>query len=165
MKSPDISSPNTKNLRELTTEENLNLFLQKIKNEHNVLSSIHGHKPIFVKISPDESFENLKFICESILLNNIDGIICSNTTVDHDNENGLGGLSGAPLKTKSNSSLEKIKHILGDKLPIIASGGVMTSEDYLEKLDKGANLVQIYTGFIFEGPKLIKDILDLESPQ
>lgn len=160
----NISSPNTENLRELSTEENLNFLLKKIKTEHNVLSFLHGHKPIFVKISPDESFKNLKSICESILLNNIDGIICSNTTVDHDNENGLGGLSGAPLKNKSNSSLEKIKHLVGDELPIIASGGVMTSADYLEKLDKGANLVQIYTGFIFAGPKLIKDILNLKFP-
>ena len=160
----NISSPNTKNLRELSTEENLNFLLNKIKTEHNILSSLHGYKPIFVKISPDETFKNLKSICESILLNNIDGIICSNTTVDHDHENGLGGLSGAPLKNKSNSSLENIKNLVGDKLPIIASGGVMTSADYLEKLDKGANLVQIYTGFIFEGPKLIKDILNLKSP-
>ena len=100
-----------------------------------------------------------------ILLNNIDGIICSNTTIDHDNENGLGGLSGAPLKTKSNEALEKIKLLVGDRLTIMASGGVMTPSDYLEKLDKGANLVQIYTGFIYEGPKLIKDILNLKSPQ
>ena len=159
----NISSPNTKNLRELSAEENLNFLLQKIKNEHNLLSSLHGYKPIFVKISPDESEKSLKTICESILSNNIDGIICSNTTVDHENKNGLGGLSGAPLKIKSNLSLEKIKHMVGDRLPIIASGGVMTLSDYQEKLDKGANLVQIYTGFIFEGPKLIKDILNLKS--
>ncbi len=161
----NISSPNTKNLRELSTEENLNFLLQTIKTEHNILSSLYGYKPIFVKISPDESLQNLKAICKSILSNNIDGIICSNTTIDHDNENGLGGLSGAPLKTKSNASLENIKNLVGDRLPIIASGGVMTSADYLEKLNKGANLVQIYTGFIFEGPKLIKDILNLESQQ
>ena len=160
----NISSPNTENLRKLSTEENLNSLLQKIKTEHNLLSTLHGYKPIFLKISPDESLTNLKTICESILSNKIDGIICSNTTIDHDNENGSGGLSGAPLKNKSNAALEKIKHIVGDRLPIIASGGVMTPNDYLEKLDKGANLVQIYTGFIFEGPKLIKDILNLKSP-
>ena len=159
----NISSPNTKNLRELSTEENLNFLLQKIKTEQKLLSSLHGYKPIFVKISPDESEKNLKTICESILFNNIDGIICSNTTVDHENENGLGGLSGAPLKIKSNLCLEKIKHLTGDRLSIIASGGVMTPSDYIEKLDKGANLVQLYTGFIFEGPKLIKDILNLKS--
>jgi len=161
----NISSPNTKNLRDLSTEEHLNSLLQKIKIVHKSLSSMHGYKPIFVKISPDELPKNLESICNSILLNNIDGIICCNTTIDHDDENGLGGLSGAPLKAKSNMSLEKIRHIVGDRLPIIASGGVMTSSDYLEKLDKGANLVQIYTGFIFEGPKLIKDILNLKSPQ
>ena len=160
----NISSPNTESLRDLSSEENLNCLLQKIKDEHKLLSSFYGHKPIFVKISPDESLKNLKSICESILLNNIDGIICSNTTIDHDNENGLGGLSGAPLKTKSNAALEKIKLLVGDRLTIMASGGVMTPSDYLEKLDKGANLVQIYTGFIFEGPKLIKDILNLKSP-
>jgi dihydroorotate dehydrogenase len=161
----NISSPNTKNLRDLSSQENLNCLLQKIKDEHKLLSSLHGYKPIFVKISPDESLKNLKSICESLLLNNIDGIICSNTTIEHDNENGMGGLSGSPLKTKSNASLEKIKLMVGDRLTIMASGGVMNPDDYLEKLDKGANLVQIYTGFIFEGPKLIKDILNLKSPQ
>ena len=139
----NISSPNTKSLRDLSSEENLNYLLQKIKAEHSLLSSLHGYKPIFVKISPDESLNNLKLICKSILANNMDGIICSNTTVDHDSRNGSGGLSGAPLKAKSNNSLENIKHLIGNSLPIIASGGVMNSADYLEKLDKGASLVQI----------------------
>ena len=88
----------------------------------------------------------------------LNGIICSNTTVDHEDKNGEGGLSGVPLRKRSNQKLILIKKIVGDKLPVIASGGVMSPEDYNEKLKIGADLVQVYSGFIFEGPKLIRDI-------
>ena len=90
------------------------------------------------------------------------GIIVSNTTVIHNDKNGYGGLSGSPLKNKANEKLSFIKKIVGDEISIIASGGVMSASDYLEKINAGADLVQIYTGFIFEGPKLIQDILLLD---
>ena len=89
----------------------------------------------------------------------MDGIICSNTTVNHDEKYGSGGLSGSPLRTLSNENLTFVRSEVGEKFPIIASGGVMSVEDYQEKLHLGADLVQIYTGFIYEGPKLIQDII------
>ena len=159
----NISSPNTHNLRDLSKVEHLDALLKIIKSKQKELSSEHGYKPIFVKISPDESRANLKDLCNSILINNLDGIICSNTTINHSDPNGLGGYSGRPLKKKATKMLIQVRELIGDKLPIIASGGVMTAEDYLEKINAGANLVQLYTGFIFEGPKLIDDIVKLDS--
>ena len=94
----NISSPNTQDLRELSDKDYLDSLLKKIKETQISLSEEHGYKPIFVKISPDETKESLKDICNSILENNIDGIICSNTSIDHPNYNDQGGLSGAPLK-------------------------------------------------------------------
>tara|TARA_B100001175_G_C19427616_1_gene599441 strand:- start:136 stop:1140 length:1005 start_codon:yes stop_codon:yes gene_type:complete len=159
----NISSPNTKDLRELSSNEFLNLLLQSIKYKQDSLAESYGYKPIFVKISPDETIDDLKIICNSVLKNKLDGIICSNTTIDHDNNNGLGGLSGAPLKDKATSSLVSIKYLIGDQLTIIASGGVMSVADYREKIDAGADHVQLYTGFIYEGPKLIQDIVNANS--
>ena len=159
----NISSPNTKDLRDLSKVEYLEALLEEIKNKQKDLSEVHGYKPIFIKISPDESSENLRDICNSILTKSFDGIICSNTTIDHSDSNGSGGISGQPLKKKATETLLKVRALVGDELPIIASGGVMSVEDYLEKIDAGANLVQLYTGFIYEGPKLITDILNLNS--
>ncbi len=159
----NISSPNTKDLRALSNEEHFSFLLHKIKNLQNILSIKYGYIPIFIKISPDEDKHNLKIICSSILENKLDGIICSNTTIDHHSKDGLGGLSGAPLKKKANDCLKEVRSLVGSKIPIIASGGVMSVADYLEKIDAGADHVQIYTGFIFEGPKLIKDIIQHSS--
>ena len=154
----NISSPNTKDLRELSNIEYLDTLLNNIKKKQEDLSAVHGYKPIFIKISPDESSEDLKAICNSISANKLDGVICSNTTSEHKDNNGSGGLSGTPLKLKAAASLEKIRGFLGSNIPIIASGGIMSVEDYIERMDMGADFVQIYTGFIYEGPKLIEDI-------
>lgn len=159
----NISSPNTKDLRDLSGDEYFDVLLEKLKKKQTDLSALYGYKPIFIKISPDESCENLRMICNSIVANQIDGVICSNTTIDHKDINGSGGLSGAPLKAKATSVLIKVRSFLGDNIPIIASGGVMSAADYQEKIDAGADLVQLYTGFIYEGPKLIDDIIHLNS--
>lgn len=159
----NISSPNTKDLRELSHSDYLDFLLKKLKSKQNELSVTFGYKPIFIKISPDETFDTLKIICNSALKNNLDGIISSNTTTDHNNKNGLGGLSGTPLKAKATSNLLTVKKFVGDRLVIIASGGVMSVDDYSEKIEAGADLVQIYTGFIYEGPKLIQDIINVNS--
>jgi len=159
----NISSPNTQDLRELSKVEHFDSLLKLIKTKQKHLAEIHGYKPILIKISPDESTKNLKDICNSILTHGIDGIICSNTSTDHDNSNEKGGISGEPLKNKATECLRYVRSLIGNELLIIASGGVMNSQDYIEKIDAGANLVQIYTGFIFEGPKLIQDILNLNS--
>ena len=159
----NISSPNTKGLRELSSNKFLGDLLKIIKDKQNELSKSFEYVPIFVKLSPDEEPEDLEEICKSILDYGIDGIIVSNTTIIHNHKNGYGGLSGSPLKNKADEKLSYIKKIVGDKIPVIASGGVMSAKDYLEKINAGADLVQIYTGFIFEGPKLIQDILIADS--
>ena len=158
----NISSPNTKELRELSNREFLKDLIHKIKEKQNLLSKSFGYVPIFIKISPDENNHELEEICRCIIDYKIDGIITSNTTVDHNDKNGYGGLSGLPLKDKATEKLIFIKNIVGNKIPIIASGGVMSVSDYLEKINAGADLVQVYTGLIFEGPRLIKDILGRE---
>ena len=160
----NISSPNTKGLRELSNDEFLRDLLVIIKDKQNKLSESFEYVPIYIKISPDEEPEDLEKICKSITYHEIDGIIVSNTTVIHNDKNGYGGISGSPLKNKADEKLSFIKKIVGDKILIIASGGVMSASDYLEKIDCGADLVQIYTGFIFEGPKLIHEILVADSP-
>ena len=159
----NISSPNTQDLRNLSKEEFLSSLLKDLKNNQNKLSIIHGYKPIFIKISPDESLENLNAICKSIKEISLDGVICSNTSIEHNDKNGSGGISGKPLKEKAIKNLIKVREILGTDFTIIASGGVMSSQDYLDRINYGANFVQIYTGLIFEGPKLIVDILNLSS--
>ena len=154
----NISSPNTLDLRELSKDEYLNFLLMAIKTKQEELSKKYGYKPIFLKVSPDENPGNLKVICEAVLQIKLDGLICTNTTINHKDSNGKGGLSGAPLRIKSTEVLKFMKSIVNDKVKLIASGGVMSVTDFQEKLDAGADLVQIYTGFIYEGPKLIQDI-------
>ena len=156
----NISSPNTQDLRKLSSKDFFDFLLKQLKDSQTKLSLKFGYRPILIKISPDETPENLKLICKSIVSNDMDGIICSNTTANHDKKYGSGGLSGTPLRIMSNESLTFVRNEVGKKFPIIASGGVMSFDDYEEKLQLGADLVQIYTGFIYEGPKLVRDILD-----
>lgn len=157
----NISSPNTESLRELSSQDHLKFLLSKIKSMQENLTILYGYKPIFIKISPDEELENLKRICNAVLNHKLDGIICSNTTIDHNNIKGKGGLSGTPLRSIATDKLLFIKNIVRDQVPIIASGGVMSASDYKEKIDAGADLVQIYTGFIFKGPELVEELINL----
>ena len=159
----NISSPNTKNLRDLSSQDYLNNLLGELKKLQKKLCKRYGYRPLYLKISPDENIDAIENICNSILDNNLDGIICSNTTIQHNDENGRGGISGLPLFKKSTECLKKVKEIVGEEVLIIASGGVMSAQDFQEKLSSGANLVQIYTGFIFEGPELVQNILDHEA--
>jgi len=156
----NISSPNTKNLRDLESKESLNFLLNKLKKRQEELSSTYGYKPLLVKISPDNSKEALLGICQSLLDNNIDGVICSNTTTNHDYFSGTGGLSGQPLFDASTLALRTLRKHLGSDFPIIASGGVMNKKSFDEKINSGADLVQIYTGFIYKGPSLIAEIIN-----
>ena len=105
--------------------------------------------------------EKIKKICTAISRNSIDGIICSNTSTDHQSEYGNGGISGKPLMKSSTEILKEVRSLMGDQFPIIASGGVMNVLDFQNKIKAGANLVQIYTGFIYKGPELIQDILEV----
>ena len=160
----NISSPNTKDLRDLSSKEYLDSLLNKLKIKQTELSKKYGYKPLYIKLSPDEEIQKLEEICEIILNNDIDGIICCNTTVQHNDKNGQGGLSGSPLTDIALKSLKLVRRVVGDDFPLIASGGVMTATDFQQRIEAGADLVQIYTGFIFEGPQLIKDI-NLASTQ
>ena len=150
----NISSPNTKNLRELHSVDNLNILLSAIS---QLSSELQNTKPIFLKISPDENDESLKQIIKIVESSIFSGLIATNTTVDktllkeskyHNYE---GGLSGAPLYNKSNEKLELINTIAED-MPLIAVGGVINKETYFKKLESGADLVQIYTCLLYTSP-------------
>ena len=158
----NISSPNTKNLRNLQNSKNIDKLFVALENEIHTLKI---DKPIFIKISPDESLDTIKYIINKVQNSKITGMIATNTTTDKstlkdekywDYE---GGLSGEPLREKSNNLISEIRRV-SEEIPLIGVGGVMSQKDYKEKLDLGANLVQIYTGFIMEGPGLIHRIIN-----
>ena len=156
----NVSSPNTPGLRELQSKEFLNdLFtdLNKLRSKEII------KKPILVKISPDLSKEKILEILEVIDINNIDGIIATNTTIDYPNlksknKNETGGLSGAPLYDKSNEVISFISNKTNGKLPIIGVGGISTPEQAVKKIEAGAHLIQLYTGIIYEGPGIVRKI-------
>ena len=156
----NISSPNTQDLREFEIKNELSNLIKPLKDRQVELSKVYGYKPLLLKISPDNEEKGIEEICEVLLRISVDGLICTNTTVNHNHISGSGGLSGKPLMEPSTDTLKIARRFLGDEFPIIASGGVMSKEDYLKKIEAGADLVQIYTGFIYEGPKLIDDILN-----
>ena len=158
----NISSPNTKNLRNLQNSDNIDKLFVALENEIHTLKI---DKPIFIKISPDESLDTIKYIINKVQNSKITGIIATNTTTDKSTLkdekywNYEGGLSGEPLREKSNNLISEIRRV-SEEIPLIGVGGVMSQKDYKEKLDLGANLVQIYTGFIVEGPGLIHRIIN-----
>ena len=158
----NISSPNTPNLRDLHNRENLTLLIDAIDKSIKDLNII---KPIFLKISPDESDKTIINIITHIENSSLSGIIATNTTIDKSmlvNEKIKsidGGLSGEPIMNKSTQRLSFIKSKSKD-LPLIGVGGVLSKEDFNEKINAGASLVQIYTGFILKGPNLITEVLN-----
>ena len=156
----NISSPNTKDLRQLESEQYFSSLITCLKKKQESSVKELGYKPIILKLSPDLKDYDLENICKEIIDKDIDGIICCNTTISHGYPQ-VGGLSGGELFKISNKSLESFRSFLGPSFPIIASGGVMTRDHYLKKLELGANLVQVYTGMIYRGPILIKDILNI----
>ncbi len=156
----NISSPNTEGLREFEIKDELANLIKTLKARQLYLTKKDEYKPLLVKISPDNNEKNIENICEILLKFSIDGLICTNTSINHNHSSGSGGLSGQPLMESSTETLRMARKFLGKEFPIIASGGVMSKGDYQNKIDAGADLVQIYTGFIYEGPKLIDDILN-----
>jgi dihydroorotate dehydrogenase len=156
----NISSPNTKNLRQFHDKNLLRPLLESLINYNNSQSS---RKPMLLKISPDIERKELDDIISLVSELKIDGIIATNTTISRDNlkskhKNEIGGLSGESLKVKSNDIIRYLRKELGNNFPIIGVGGIMTKQDAIEKLNSGANLIQLYTGFIYKGPGLIRDI-------
>lgn len=163
----NISSPNTPGLRSLQYGDALNELLSSLKAEQGKLAEQYGkYIPLAVKIAPDLTEEEVQSIAQCLKDNNIDGVISTNTTLsrvgveqlEHGNEQG--GLSGAPVKDKSTQVIKWLSTALAGALPIIGVGGIANAEDAKEKIAAGASLVQVYTGFIYRGPKLVKDIVD-----
>jgi len=163
----NISSPNTPGLRALQYGDALNELLSALKIEQGKLAKQYGkYVPIAVKIAPDLNEEEVQSIAKSLIDNKIDGVIATNTTLSREGVEGLehgneqGGLSGAPVKDKSTTVIRLLAKALDNKLPIIGVGGIASSSDANEKLSAGASLVQIYTGFIYQGPPLVKEIVN-----
>ncbi|MFC1750315.1 quinone-dependent dihydroorotate dehydrogenase [Pseudomonadota bacterium] len=161
----NISSPNTKNLRELQNEDQLGGLLSALKEKQKQLHQKHGkYVPVVLKIAPDMDDEALKVVADTLLANEIDGLIATNTTLSREgveqyaNGNEGGGLSGAPLTKRSTAVVKTLVGYLGDKIPVIAAGGIMCAEDAQAKIDAGAKLVQVYSGLIYKGPRLVQDI-------
>jgi len=155
----NISSPNTKDLRKLESEKYFSNLISALKKQQIFFLKDLGYKPIILKLSPDLQERELENICKEILDKDIDAIICSNTTTSH-NYSQSGGLSGEELFEISNRSLVSFRSFLGSSFPIIASGGVMSRRHFEKKLELGADLVQVYTGMIYKGPTLVKEILN-----
>lgn len=160
----NISSPNTPGLRDLQFGENLQKLLAGIKAEQGKLADQQGrYVPVAVKIAPDMTDEELQNTAKAISDSGLDAIIATNTTVSREGvENSLiadeaGGLSGLPVRDKSTHAIKVLAEALNGALPIIGVGGIVRPEDAVEKLKAGASLVQIYSGFIYEGPKLVRE--------
>src|SRR5690554_6703761 len=156
----NVSSPNTPNLRELQDKEPLTKLLETLQNKN--LSKPQA-RPILLKIAPDLSDEQLLDIIEIVKETKIAGVIATNTTIlredlNSESQKEMGGLSGKPLKNRSTEVIRFLSEKSGKAFPIIGVGGIHSPEDALEKLEAGASLVQVYTGFIYEGPGLVKKI-------
>lgn len=168
----NISSPNTKNLRSLQNDEALDALLAAISERREQLAQQYGRRiPIFLKIAPDLSTDQVAVIAETLKrygtdsagrVNNAWGVIATNTTLNRDAVKGLahadeaGGLSGAPVLAMSNHIVSQLRAALGKGFPIIGAGGIMNAQDAVSKIRAGADVVQIYTGLIYHGPDLVR---------
>lgn len=160
----NISSPNTKNLRALQSDAALDGLLGALAARRAELAEQHGkRKPLFLKIAPDLDADQVKVIAATLQHHQIDGVIATNTTISREAVMGLahaeetGGLSGAPVLEASNQVIRQLRAALGAGYPIIGVGGVMSGADAVSKIKAGADLVQIYTGLIYQGPALVKE--------
>ncbi|MCF6289251.1 MAG: quinone-dependent dihydroorotate dehydrogenase [Proteobacteria bacterium] len=157
----NISSPNTENLRQLQEQKNLLKLLDAIK---KLQLKQQKYTPIVVKIAPDQDEKLTREMAKTIKNSGMDGIICTNTTVEINNlkkdndQNETGGLSGKPLLSRSNAIISIVRNELGNDFPIIGVGGILTDDDAMSKITAGANLIQIYTGLIYQGSQLIHKI-------
>jgi dihydroorotate dehydrogenase len=160
----NISSPNTQNLRALQGEAMLRSLLQSLHIAREALSDQFGaRKPLFLKIAPDLEKNDIKLIADLLVEFKMDAIIATNTTITRDAVQDLefgqeaGGLSGAPVRDASTEVIRSLKAYLGNAIPIVGVGGIMSGQDAQEKIAAGAGLVQIYSGLIYRGPKLISE--------
>lgn len=163
----NISSPNTQGLRDLQQEATLYKFISLLRAAQERLGSQHGRrKPMLLKIAPDLSETELDAIAEVLLRTGIDGVICTNTTIDHaavagDPHGGeTGGVSGKPLFERSTAVLAGMHRRLQGRIPLIGVGGILEGSDAAEKIDAGASLVQVYSGLIYRGPHLVGECVN-----
>ena len=171
----NISSPNTKNLRDLQSDAALDALLSAIASRREELAQQHAvfddsgnkiplRRPIFLKIAPDLNAEQIKAIAATLLRHGIDGVIATNTTLSRDAVKGMphgdeaGGLSGVPVRAASTAVIRQLRQALGPEFPIIGVGGIQSAADAIEKRQAGADLVQIYTGLIYQGPALVQEV-------
>ena len=162
----NISSPNTKNLRQLQGSHELEQLLCRLNLEQTQLSQTHSRfVPMVIKIAPDLNDEEIKLIADLLLKHQIDGVIATNTTISRESieqfkvAEELGGLSGAPLTQRATQVIRQLHAILQNAIPIIGVGGIMSSKDAQDKLDSGADLIQLYTGLIYQGPDFVNDVI------
>lgn len=163
----NISSPNTQGLRDLQEEATLARFIGTLCEARERLTGIHGkRKPMLLKIAPDLAPGEMDGIAEVLLASGIDGLICTNTTIDRSEIAGhalageSGGLSGAPLMARATAVLRGMHERLGATLPIVGVGGILSGADAVAKFDAGAQLVQFYSGMIYRGPALIGECVE-----
>ncbi len=160
----NISSPNTKNLRDLQSDAALDQLLSALAAKRETLAKQHGKNvPLFLKIAPDLESAQIETIAATLLRHRIDGVIATNTTLSRDTVKGqthseeAGGLSGGPVLEKSNQVIRQLRSALGPAFPIIGVGGILSGADALSKIEAGADVVQIYTGLIYKGPELVRE--------
>lgn len=165
----NVSSPNTQNLRQLQQGDESRKFIATLKEEQLKLQKQHGkYTPLALKIAPDLSPEDISRIAKLLLEFEIDGVIATNTTIardmiaNHPFAKEAGGLSGSPVKDKSTAVVKGLAAELKGKIPIIGVGGILMADDAQEKFASGASLVQVYSGLIYQGPELIKEIVATE---
>ena len=161
----NISSPNTQNLRQLQAADALDHLLAQLKSEQTKLTQIHGkYVPMAVKIAPDLDEAQIQSIAALLTAHRIDGVIATNTTISRTGIEHLpvaqesGGLSGAPLTQRATAVIRQLHDLLQGAVPVIGVGGIMSADDAQDKLRAGASLIQIYTGLIYRGPDLVKEI-------
>lgn len=162
----NISSPNTRNLRELQGDQALDALLAALQQRRNLLERRHGRRvPMFVKIAPDLDDDQIALIAATLQRHRVDGVIATNTTTAREGVAGLsqageaGGLSGRPLAGPSNRVIRRLRAALGRTAAIIGVGGVLSGADARAKIDAGADLVQLYTGLIYRGPALVTEVV------
>ncbi len=160
----NLSSPNTPGLRDLQFGEPLEALLAELKAEQEILAEKHGrYVPLAVKIAPDMAVDDIDSVASALVKHKMDAVIATNTTIARDavahlpHGDEAGGLSGAPLTSASTEVIAELARAADGKLPIIGVGGIMDGADARDKIEAGASLVQVYTGFIYRGPELVKD--------
>ena len=163
----NVSSPNTKGLRDLQSETMLAALLARLKSEQRALAQRHGrHVPLVVKIAPDLGDDAIAGVARLLVAHGIEGAIATNTTIRRDRVTGqphadeAGGLSGRPLFESSTAVLRTLARAVDGALPIIGVGGILSGADAVAKIDAGATLVQLYTGLIYRGPALVAECID-----